>query len=166
MVASLWRRLSERWDEYFFRPAPASALAAFRIAFYLCALIHEICPLLAQLFASAYLFKASGLFLLFPVAQPATEIITLLYAILAVLLVLSAAGSGAAVRLSAAWIALYIYGIRYNYGFNFKAEGGVSVCLLLMVFSKCDDSFSLRNRWWPSRRPDPQSLATASARAV
>ena len=167
MVASLWRRLSERWDEYFFRPAPASALAAFRIAFYLCALIHEIVHYSLNYFGyPAYLFKASGLFLLFPVAQPATEIMTLLYVILAVLLVLSAAGSGAAVRLSAALIALYIYGIRYNYGFNFKAEGGVSVCLLLMVFSKCDDSFSLRNRWWPSRRPDPQSLATASARGL
>lgn len=157
-MTRLGKRLALLWDDYLYQPFPSRALGRFRIAFYFCALAHEIYHYRLRYYVfPEFLFKPLGFFTVFPVPQPSLEVVQLLYALLAGCLILSALGCGRVFRIAAALLAIYVYGVRYNYGFNFKAEGGVSVMLTLMIFTPCDAALALR------RRPDPHGEGLVNA---
>lgn len=138
-------RLAERWNRYFFRPTEAATLGAFRIVFYLTALMHSVYHFRLGYFDyPAYLFEPAGIFLAFPLPQPDRASVTTLYYLLWALLVLCAAGAGRLPRVGATALAFYVYGVRYNYGFHYKAETGICLCLLVMALARCDDALSLR----------------------
>lgn len=139
------------WNAFFYRPWPAESLARFRIAFYVAALLHSIYHRFLGYFEyPAYLFQPVGLFRLVPLPQPDRAVMLALYVALWLLLGLAAAGSGRAVRILLVFLAFYVYGVRYNYGFNYKAETGVFLCFVVMAASRCDDALSWRRRHPPS----------------
>lgn len=147
--------LKESWDRYFFHPTRPSSLAAFRIFFYLTALLHSLYHFRLGYFDyPAFMFEPAGIFLAFPVPQPDRATVTTLYYLLWVALALCIAGTGRAPRILATCLAFYVYGVRYNYGFHFKAETGVCLCLLVMAFARCDDALAF------SKPPSPDVVET------
>jgi hypothetical protein len=145
-------RIAAAWNGYFYQPTAPAALGAFRVVFYLTALLHSLYHFRLGYFDyPEFLFEPAGVFLAFPLPQPDRAMVSTLYYLLWVALALSIAGTGRSPRVLAAVLALYIYGVRYSYGFHFKAETGVCLCLLVMAIACCDDALAWRKTPSPER---------------